>query len=417
MFQYDELFEVSVPANELPRVAMQEISTKYLHIDRRISEMIANKMGNWTTSTNPWMLWNAPKYSDQGIMYSGAWTTRAAKKYHRLYGEKIDPDVLEDMGNMLGKYKKALEAVFKITSIFDWKPGDFAERDGQSCWWAGHNYCRVGLAARENAKAILFYKDKEQHDRYDGKRGIGRSWLLEYPVKSYIFNAYGVSLSDTAMVLASQFDLQYKKVQIQSDAYINAGNYNNLEREGGKIGLGYVLAKNVKDIAEGELHSVENFATSLATCQHCREQYSPSDLRFKDSRILCGYCIEKLYPACESCGERVTKVTSFHYEGTRKVKICDECIARKELLNPEHVCSVHGQSYRMTVLAWHTNKRYCPECLGKGLVVRCEGCKKYVNQYITPKVNGRMVGESLCIPCSKLMMKEIKEVRYGDGKN
>lgn len=417
MFQYNTLFTAHVPNNILPREAMSNLVDKYHDVDRRITRMIGNEMGSWSLSTNPWMSWNAPRYSDGGVSYSGAWTTRAAKKFFNLYGEKIDEKLLSEIGGFLGQYKKEFTAHFKITEIFDWKPGDFAERGGQSCWWEGRNYCRVGLAARPNGKVILFYKDQEQHDAFEGKKGIGRSWMLEYPDKAFIFNAYGVSLSDTAVVLSSQFNLKHKKIRIESDkAYINAGNFNNSEREGGDVGLGYVLSADVSGVTENSLVAVENFATNAAHCHHCKNSHRPVDLRFIEQRILCASCINELYPTCEVCGERVNKVTEVHYERGRIIKMCDGCIKRKGIDQPDHVCSRHGRTYKPTYLAWHTNKRYCNECMGDGLAAHCDGCRKVVNHYVRTMVDGRYLGACLCIPCSKKLIKELKEVRYGEGQ-
>jgi hypothetical protein len=423
MFLKNQLFEVKIPVNEIPRSAMVELSQKY-H-GHKLSSILETGIGVWSNTTNPWMKWNTGKYVTEGKVYQGNWTTRIAKRFYDVYDEKLDDKTLSEVGGFLGRFQKEVDTAFQISPIFDWSPGDFAERDGSSCWWAGSNSCRVGLAARENAFVVLFYKNRKMYEENEGRKGIGRSWMLEYPDKAFIFNAYGVSLSDTANILATQFKLNQKKVYIRSSgAFLNQGNLNNTERQGGETGISYVLAPDVSGYSSSfeTPIRIESFSTNPATCTNCKSAHRPSELTLIHNEVLCYTCMSEKYPTCNFCERRVDSVTAIWASG-RERKICKTCMRRNGITPETHTCSVHGLSITSSKKAWHTNRKYCDECLNTGAAIRCYSCTTVVDRYVKLEIpddgktlgHRRLVGEHICIPCSKKLITAIKESKHGNG--
>lgn len=410
MFPTNQLYRAKSVSNLLPYSAMSEAFHLANLEDKNLATLLQKKIGKWGDSSNPWSTWIANKYVYEGVEYAGSLTVRISKLYKHMFGEPVDTNLLSRVGATLGQYKKEVDLFWTIDRIFHWEPGDFAERDGKSCWWQGNNYCRVGLAARPNARVILFFRDEEQYEKNEGKKGIGRSWLVEQEDKgrAIIFNAYGVSLSDTADILATKFDMKAKKVRIYSqNAYLNAGNLNNINREGGEEGLGYVIAPDVSEYSSSSTLEIEDFSSTGAECSVCGKKHRPSQLHLRGYKILCETCLDKLYPRCAFCGnaEDPNGMKQVFYSGQHR-NCCTRCYITYDLGSKEHFCEIHGNTFDITYPAWHTNKRYCPTCIDIGVATRCYTCKRIVNDYV--RLEHRL-GINMCVSCSRKMVVHIQK--------
>lgn len=410
MFPTKQLFHFKSENNRLPYEAFVSAHQEAVELDKDLAALLQKRIGQWGDESSSWSKWTTPKYVYNGIEYSGALTVRISKLYKRMYERPINMDILSKIGSTLGQFKKEIDLVWTIDNIFHWEPGDFAERDRKSCWWSGNNYCRVGLAARPESRVVLFYESEEQYEKFGGKKGIGRSWLIEQGDKdrALIFNAYGISLSDTASALASQFKMKSKKVRIYSEAaFLNQGNLNNMQREGGETGLGYVIAKAVDEYSSTSTLEIPNFSSSYAHCHHCKEKYRPERLHIKGYQILCAECLDKLYPKCMACGKPMDQheVIPIVYSGTMK-QICKPCYDKRGLGAPDHFCEIHGNTFDNCYKAWHTGKQYCYTCLDNDLITQCSTCKKFVNDFVKLEIGGRKY--SLCIPCSRKLVEGIR---------
>jgi hypothetical protein len=417
-FELEILYKASLPANIIPREVMSRIRNHLRDSPNDqhnfISRVLSADIGDWSREDNPWMKWVTDKYSWNGTTYSGKWMTRFKKLLKVKNDHELSDEMSAFLGSEFGKFQTDKNYFFRLTRWMDWKPGDFSERDGQSCWWSEKNYNRVGFAALPTSYAVQFYESQEQFEKFGGRKGIGRCWLLVHERKWYIFNAYGVSLSDIANILASTFGKKSKLVSVESDhAYINQGNLNNEGRQGGGVGRGYVIADELPDADADGTHKLPNFSTTPLECSECGIKVRPSEAYIADKEVVCSDCIVEHFHSCLTCGtyhrkERMTSIWSSRYDEPYHI-----CPYHKES-SPSAVCSVHGTLYpgERTYRAWHTNLEYCDTCERQGHVATCTSCGHVVNNYRILTV-GRHSQIKFCVPCSKKLTQTIMEKPYG----
>lgn len=191
---------IELPSGELSEAGKMELLKILWALPDDTSGQVYSVAARWMEGQEP-LLWHTKE---------GSLPKRLAKEVKRQTGVKLSNDTLGKIGSLADKHcPKTSQYTFDITETIDWQDGDFG--DSGSCYWGCHASARYKLQSQHNAFAIRFY---------DGRRGMGRAWIVVQDGKAFLFNAYGVNLTTQSRVLAQHLGAQYGEL----DSLLNQGN-------------------------------------------------------------------------------------------------------------------------------------------------------------------------------------------------
>ena len=381
----------------------------FLRLQEYLDNLGMNRIGDLV---NACISWKDPQELEFMEDPSGAsWLKRFQRRIYDMRGAKLNDAELSTIGNYIAQSTRPINSYFQFSKHNDWKPGDFGERNNTSCWWTDFNSCRLGLVEKEQGFSVLYYKDEAQFRETKGLKGIGRHWLWNDEKYSLIFNAYGISLSDAARSIAKIFEVETKKVRMESPgAYINNGNKNNINigehiAGGGSEGWAWYLGKGhtIRNIYE-----IMDFRKTDGLCANCSNKIflleSIGIKRRTGTAYICKGCYDTHSIKCQNCGSRGLESDYeilHNSKNNRRSQVCFTCIERYA-----HTCIVHGKHIGDEIRVFHTSRMYCATCFRERDICQCSQCTRISDDYV-------IIGnQSLCTSCYNKLISG-KEKRYG----
>ena len=270
----------SINAKEVPknRIIEVEIEAENSVIDEKSKMKILSKIVTHRISINPLFdlfdleYWLSQDWTSSKV--NGSIAKRIAKWYYEAYKEKLDNDIVAEIGSMAQKCRIGETYYFDISTKVDWASGEFG--DHGSCFWSSYSDAREFIDRAQNFGAIRIFNKKESTPfiraaskqsgkpiRYDdGKefyQGHSRAWLWSYPIVKDInkskqvegvvyvlFNVYGSSYKVFIELLSAYLQAPSKPLSVKNRGGSGGFYLNN----GGKAWIiGHRdLIKDIEDI-------------------------------------------------------------------------------------------------------------------------------------------------------------------------
>lgn len=257
----------------------------------------------------------------------GTYPKRISKRLHSI-GYKVPPALLSKIGTIVKEHCIQVEKFYyDITDNFDWRGGDFG--DSRSCFFSGDDTVLEDLYINDFL-AFRVYNER--------KSGIARSWILEKPEYTIMFNGYGLSTLQQARMYAYIEGLSYKKVSLSGDMYINSD-------------IGYIIGKqeNLRRVFTEELYYTKG------RCYFCGDRASTT-IYNHGSAYVCDNCIAAgRVSACDRCHNLFRWI----YSDANGVAVCEDC--RGFYLYCATCRTYKKLDYKVTVYERVTNM--CKDCL------------------------------------------------------
>lgn len=319
----------------------------------------------------------------------GTFPKRLANWVKKVYGIKLDSDLLGKIGCIAGQAQKdgGKTYFWDIDYELDWNAGDFG--DGPSCFWTER---RGALPMMRDAGCFAFRCFRRSS--YGGFSGTARAWVYPYGPNAWImFNGYGYNTLLLARLWATITGSTYKKIEL-----VNWGTRGGeLWINGDGAGYGYVIG-SVDFVADfpgrydlqideqegdgyacyrcgygvdvdyayhddnGNVYCEECWCEIYTTCDQCHEDIYRDYAMYMDETTLCEYCYDDQTSTCNECGTRawdddMVEVNGGWYCDSCAVK-CDECC--EWVLRYDTKRNADGH-------------RLCPECLNAEVENEQEG--------------------------------------------
>lgn len=377
---------------------------EYLEMADTRLHRVLDKAFTWTNSSSPWRQYSGPDGS--------SWVKRFSNYAYKEFGIKIAPEMLSKIGDYISQGRTVdgkNRYLYEIAKHTNWRAGAF-ENGKETCWWGSYNEWRIGLQEHPKGYSVLFYESEAAYEKYKQVKGLARCWLMNEDVGPVIFNAYNISLTTIARVLATTMDKTYERIHLSSGAYINAGSRNNL-REGDDdgVGFGYLIKDKDAPAFRKPFLELSDFSHKDGACVYCgKGLLKKNALAPQRGVYFCSEeCMYQLYAKCENCGNLRPKPVTFHavHLGfTRIVNVCDDCYRGHD------TCENCGETLVRTMNVWHTSRKYCTRCVqeGRNGAHTCSSCG-----HVTDKATDFPLARQtlhLCPTCTRT----VKEALHGD---
>ena len=379
---------------------LEEKITVTLPIDT-ISDVGKEEFSKWAEETGhprmpDWWDWT---WTTKSGPYVGTFPKRYSNYIYKMYGTKISPKELSEVGNKVAAHtNRSSEFILDFTDIFDWRSGDFGDRG--SCFWEGSKkgartaiYQAGGLAVRfwkryepftraecaeceylrENTSNRLgfaplcnkCYRDKSYNKtirilskRYKGMYGYARAWFLPHLQNrqdiGLVFNGYSANGSHTeiqtlgsARILSQLLGLSYKKIGLTNFDDENRLVYLNDEK-------GYLLGESstIRDISETGMRM-------QLRCEECNVSMYDSKYRFiSTKKTFCLSCADRIVVGCDVCGKWTVRRETRRLDNSM---LCTSCFALRT-----KVCIVCKMVFSSNSL----RRVRCDSCIRSGKTLR-----------------------------------------------
>ena len=315
-----------------------------------------------------------------------------AKYFKEVFGEKIDPQKLAQVGQIFNQYSSEVkkELIGFFVSELYWRPGDFG--DGGSCYWGSYSGARYALNRHNNTGSFVsFIKDDGDEKFYPYFRCHFHSGRVEYIGNGeddfvtglLLFNGYRIygnmSTVKLGSYLAQLYGLQSSRVGIlnhwddtDSDVYINGERYD-CPWDDKFYGRGVMVAERkfmdkMRDIETNKYYIVNleiQYDHGYA-CVECGSYVSEEDIYEHNDYVFCESCFDELFFLCDSCENYANRdeehITADGYH------VCESCLDYHTIS-----CGVCGNIYYYHEPEEVDGLLICDSCIDSETIV-CEHC-------------------------------------------
>jgi len=171
----------------------------------------------------------------------GSLSKRISKWYKDHIGENLPEQILAQIGT-IARMSSAKSKIyyFDFAKSFNWRAGDFADRD--SCFWEGRSYIRKAMERDPRFYAIRFFgppqKELKKNLNYylSNHYGIGRAWMCVEEIETkigqvepvyIIFNGYGLHTGLITKIFSRFLGFPIKRIPISNHKEVLNGLYIN----------------------------------------------------------------------------------------------------------------------------------------------------------------------------------------------
>lgn len=223
------------------------------------------------------------------VTKDGKFPKRFANALYRDYSIKIDPQLLEQLGNLAAKYVVRSTYHVDFTRKLDWAAGAFG--DSGSCFWGGRRSART-IMQDNSVMAVRLYRCTS----YGTYNGYARAWMVDVSRKlkcheAYVlFNAYGAQLEEIGGVVAKMLKLSSGPAFINN----NGGTHGTVFLNRSGLGI-FVSTPDVVGAAGrlyvGSTRLELGLRRKYCACKMCGRRVSRSTMHpLSDGRMACSNC-------------------------------------------------------------------------------------------------------------------------------
>lgn len=236
--------------------------------------------------------------------YRGTFPKRAAAFWRKDCGLKCPQSFIAQLGDVARLHTPEFRTYFfRFVAEFDWQDGDYG--DEGSCFWGDRSGAR-SLMQENGFRAVQFVSERGN--------GYARAWMKQMGAKWILFNAYGLTLTKMAQVLAGFWGVAYKNIRLR-----NSDNTTGLLYINGGQG---VLLGNRSTIAP--FNTIDFGMVNVGQCSECGQSLDVNDfMQTVGNTLYCRDCFHERYIVCQSCDEIADREDSVSIENEGYV--CESC--------------------------------------------------------------------------------------------
>lgn len=319
--------------------------------------------------------------TDYTVTKAGKIAKRVSTYLYKKHRIRITAEQLSQLGNIANSYKiRGFDYEYKFVKEFDWEDGMFGHSG--SCWFTDEHGYENSRDILDTAAgyAMLFYRVGDDYDPYNG---VGRVWIL--PVLGdneglFLFNAYGVELSDAAQLICDAMPgYTWKKIYCYngtSDIYINNNrgaviyrNENQDIRESECISLHLESTHR-----EGYYHDlIMDESDNYFRCERCGDRHHVDDMYSTDYSTYCEDCYNELYGYCVRCNTDSDRDSGTVYDGEF---YCEDCANELFVTCDDCATILHKDDDNYYILD-DGDTIYCERCYNRNNCNECESCNEH----------------------------------------
>jgi len=281
--------------------------------------------------------------------FNGSLAKRIRKFLSLVHDFHLSENQMGELGDIIGQIKNRTEKLIcQFVDHFDWEAGDFG--DNGSCFWSCHRLAKE-ILLDNGAQPLLFYDEDME--------GFGRAITLNRKNHLIIFNAYGLSLKEIAIIMADYYKCKYEIMQA-----IN--NYDDINLVYINHNQAAVLYYDEEDIEyainDGAIDLEVEVGDDYTLCSYCEKFYHIDDLTSDgENNMYCEECLEHNVDCftCEDCNELY--IGDHHetcYVVDEEMIICESCFSSGNY----YICAACGDINTTKNMYDYKCDSYCEAC-------------------------------------------------------
>lgn len=314
------------------------------------------------------------------VSKEGKLTKRIQKYFENYFNIKIPNNIMGIIGDGLTNFIISRDINIKITTEFDWYPGDFG--DFNSCFWGSRSGAKH-LIMKNGGGALKFFSNNYHK--------VGRCLFLPFNNDVVFFNFYGQSdefLKGNLPFLMNILKQMFSKIYKNEKFYMKKVNLCNY---GDSDALLYF--NNDEGIIVSETLYEKNYVDFEIQyyCSYCK------DTNFDEGRyeeaydiFICDRCNDAV--TCDNCGNLIYSDENC-YVTFYEESVCQDCFDK----NYSRCRECNNIFCKDDLTEVEDHDLVCDFCL-KNYYKKCDNCKTYTSYFYYVSLNNKET-LSLCYYC------------------